>query len=110
MSMLAKKFKREHFPVAGSDELFVRPMKDSESKRQKLLSDDELKVWFAFGICLTDFNGTPLFTKTGQTDEQFANDVRVALDQLDFDFLAMSKVCEAIATVSKYNPENMRKN
>ena len=47
MSMLDKKFKRDCFPVADCDGLFVRPMKDSESRQQKTITDNEAKVWFS---------------------------------------------------------------
>ena len=111
MSMLDKKFKRDCFPVADCDGLFVRPMKDSESRQQKTITDNDAKVWFSLGICLTDVNSIPLFTKsTEETPAQFGERVREELDAADFDFLTMSKVCHAIGRVSKYDPEELRKN
>ena len=86
-------------------------MKDSEAKRQQQLTDDEDKVWFSCGMCLVDENGSPLLTKEcRETDADFARRVRKTLDDNDFDFLLLSKTCNAIAKASKYDPESIRKN
>jgi len=111
MSLLAKKFKREHFPVPEAEGLFVRPLKNSENRRGAALVDDADKVWFTIGIVLTDAEGSPLFAKSPEeTDQQFADRVRIELDEADFDNLLMSKVCDSIGKVSTYNPETIRKN
>lgn len=111
MGLLDKKFKREKYPVPDCEGVFVRPMKDSEARAQKTLEDNDAKVWFSMGICLTDENRNPLFTRgSDETPAAFSDRVRGELDDADFDFLTMSKVCHAISKVSKYDPEELRKN
>ena len=111
MSLLAKKFKREHFPVPEADGLFVRPLKNSENRRGAALADDADKVWFTIGIAMTDEQGSPLFVKSPEeTDPQFAVRVKSELDEADFDGLMFLKVCNAIGKVSTYNPDTIRKN
>ena len=111
MSLLTKKFKREHFPVPETEGLFVRPLKNSENGRAAALTDDMDKSWFIIGIVLTDSDGSPLFSKSqGETDQVFADRVRTELDEADFDSLLMSKVYHSIGKVSTYNPETIRKN
>ena len=111
MSLLAKKFKREHFPVPEAEGLFVRPLKNSENRRGAALADDADKVWFTIGIVLTDSEGSPLFAKSvEETDQQFADRVRTELDEADFDGLMFLKVCNAIGNIQRYNPDTIRKN
>ena len=111
MSLLSKKFKREHFPVPEAEGLFVRPLKNSENRRGAALADDADKVWFTIGIVLTDSEGSTLFAKLPEeTDQQFADRVKTELDEADFDNLLMSKVCDSIGKVSTYNPDTIRKN
>lgn len=111
MGLLDKKFKREKYPVPELEDVFVRPMKDSEARMQKGLKDNDAKVWFSMGVCLVDENRNPLFVKASdEAPEAFADRVREELDAADFDFLMMSKVCHAISKVSSYNPEDLRKN
>jgi len=111
MSMLDKKFKRDCFPVPDCEGTFVRPLKDSESRQQKTIEDSDLKLWFTLGMCLTDVNSIPLFTKAkDETPADFAERVRIELDDADFDFLHVSKCSYAIGRVAKYDPEELRKN
>lgn len=111
MSLLAKKFKREHFPVPEADGLFVRPLKLSENQRMKSIEDEDKQSWFALGFAMTDETGVPLFTKSPEeTDQQFADRVRIELDEADFDILTMNKTVRAFVKVSSYNPDTIVKN
>ena len=111
MGILDKKFKREHFPVAGVEGVSVRPMKDSETKRQQLLDTDERKLYFALGLCMAENDGTPVFVKNaGELDETFADRVQVGLDEAEFDLRLNGLVCIAIEKVTRVDVEALRKN
>ena len=111
MSLLSKKFKREHFPVPESEGLFVRPPKHSEQQRGSAIPEEADKIYFTFGITMTDEHGSPLFVKSSdETDQQFAVRVKLELDEADFDGLMFLKVCNAIGKIQRYEPETIRKN
>ena len=111
MSLLSKKFKREHFPVSEADGLFVRPSKHSEQQRALEIPEEADKIYFTFGITMTDEQGSPLFVKSpDETDQQFAVRVKLELDDADFDGLMFLKVCNAIGKIQRYEPETIQKN
>ena len=111
MSLLSKKFKREHFPVPEAEGLFVRPPKLSEQHRGSAIPEEADKIYFTFGIAMTDEQGSPLFVKSPEeTDPQFAVRVKSELDEADFDGLMFLKVCNAIGKIQRYDPDTIRKN
>jgi hypothetical protein len=109
MGLLNRILKRQCFPVSGDDGLYVRAWKFGDLDTSKTVTDNG--NWYLLGQCLTEPDGTPVFTRGDDEDPSaFASRVKTELEKIGFDILAFRRVFAAIDKVSTTEPEDLKKN